>query len=472
MKNVMLRKIYFIVWVAIFLSVFGALSACKVGPNYKRPDISIPQHYKETSAEWKIAEPKDNLSRGEWWQIFADAKLNSLETDLNANNQNIAIAAANYDAAQALVSAARAGYFPNINTSVALTRKKNAEQSSSSAMTRTSSSLALDAAWEVDLWGSVRRLVESSKASAEASAAQLAATRLSEQAALAQYYFELRTQDRDQVLLDDTVANYRQAVVVTKNNYAAGVAARVDILAMQNQLNNAVAKAMDNKINRAQYEHAIAVLIGQAPANFTLNADFFATKPPQIPVQLPSSLLEHRPDIAEAERNAAAANAKIGVAVAAYFPTFSLGATVGGQNNNLGKWLSLPEFVWSLGPQLAATIFDGGLRRANTKAAFANYQASAANYRQTVLSALQEVEDNLSTISELSDEVTVFDQVTSDAKKTLKIVENEYRAGTVSRVDIINAENAVFAAEKNSADINGLRLTATVGLIKALGAKW
>jgi NodT family efflux transporter outer membrane factor (OMF) lipoprotein len=453
-----------------------SLSACTVGPDYVRPQATIPAHYKEAPKGWKIAQPQDMASRGAWWQIFNNPQLNSLEAQLTISNQTIAIAAAQYQQALALVDEARAAYFPTINSSVALTRQSSssADSSTSTKASKVSNaySLLLNATWEPDLWGSVRRNVESTKANAEASAAQLAIVQLAAHAALAQYYFELRAVDKDQQLLNDTVNSYQSALKLTQNRYNAGVAGRADIVQAQTQLATAQAQAINNGINRAQYEHAIAVLIGQAPATFALTFKPLAATPPIIPSQIPSALLERRPDIAQAERQMAAANAQIGVAIAAYFPDLTLSASANFPGSTLAHWISLPALAWAVGPQLAETLFDGGLRSATTKAARANYDASVANYRQTVLAAFQDVEDNLAALRILNAQAVVQNQAATSAQQALKLITNQYKAGIASYSDVIIAQTAAYSAEKSAADVNGLRMTTAVGLVKALGGGW
>jgi len=327
----------------------------------------------------------------------------------------------------------------------------------------------VNASWEPDIWGSVRRNVEATTASAQASAALLAATRLSAQASLAQYYFELRGLDTDQKLLDDTVQEYKKILRYAKNRYASGVDSEADILQAKGQLENAQASAINNGVLRAQYEHAIAVLIGVPPAEFSLAPHPLRATPPPIPIEVPSELLERRPDIAQAERLAAEANAQIGVAVAAYYPTLSL---TGSASTMAKKLFSVPSLSWTLGSQLADTIFDGGLRSATVKAAQAAYCANAASYRQIVLAAFQDVEDNLAALRILAKQSSYQNQAAVDAKKSLQLTLNQYRAGTVDYNSVLLAQVSAFSAEKTAADLIYLRMTTAVGLIKALGGGW
>lgn len=479
-------------------------SACAVGPDYVRPPVVMPKAFKEAKGkkvmgakknkDWKVATPCDAKNKGIWWVVFNDNELNKLMDKLNVDNQTIYNAYSNYVQARALVDEARAGFYPTLTGSITVTRQKQGTGStffSSTSGTTTSSgaastgtggtskskittthSLFLNASWEPDIWGLVRRTVEASAAGAEASAALLASTRLSAQASLAQYYFELRGLDVDQKLLDDTVKGYKRTLMLTKNQYAAGVAALADVVQAQSQLESAQATAINNGILRAQYEHAIAVLMGEPPANFSLAPKPRRLTPPPIPLELPSALLERRPDIAQAERLMAQANAQIGVAVAAYFPSLTLtgSATVSGKG--LGHFFSIPSLGWAYGPQLTELILDGGLRDATVRAARAGYNANVASYRQTVLAALQDVEDNLVSLRILAKEEAVLDKAVASAKLALKLVINQYEAGTVPYSSVITAQISAYTAEMNAANVAYLRMTSAVGLIKALGGGW
>ncbi len=473
------------------LLLFSLISACRMGPDYVRPGMShIPATYKELPKNWKRANPQDGINRGNWWEIFHDAQLNRLETQLNKANQTIAIAYAQYQQSLALVDEARANYFPTISTAVSINHQRQGGFNSSSSNTLTASNansnsnstssptintlhlLSLTSSWEPDIWGSVSRNVEANKANAEATAALLAVTQLSMQTSLAQDYFSLRALDTDQQLLDNSVRDYQKALQLTKNRYNAGVAGLSDVVQARTQLESAQAQAINNRISRAQFEHAIAVLLGQAPATFAFAAQPLKAKVPSIPVQVPSALLERRPDIAVAERKVAQANAQIGVAIAAYFPVLSLSGSAGLSSTDLTHLFTLPALSWAVGSQLAETLFDGGLRQAVTAAARANYRATVATYRQTVLSAFQEVEDNLTALTILSQEVVVQNRAAADAKLALKLMTNQYKAGTVAYSEVITAQITAYSAEKTAADIQGLRMTAAVGLIKALGGGW
>lgn len=456
------------------------LTACVVGPDYHRPPVAVPTAYKETRAkDWCVAKPADLNDRGQWWETFHEPTLNSLESQLNISNQNIAAAQAQYKQARALVDQARAAYFPTLSASATLVRQKTVMPASVTASglnsvngPATTHTAGLDASWEPDIWGSTHRSVEANIAAAQSSAAQLAATRLSAQASLAQYYFELRGVDSDKQLLDATVKGDQKILQLTQDRYKHGVAALSDVVQARSQLENAQALAINVGINRAQYEHAIAVLIGKTPAELSLpNKPFFGT-PPTIPPQLPSQLLERRPDIAAAERTMAQANAQIGVAIAAYYPNLSFAPTAYVQNNGYNNWFSMPLLSWAVGPTLAETLFDGGLRSANTAAARANYEATVAQYRQTVLAAFQDVEDNLASLRVLKSQAVVQNAAASDAKLALQLEINQYKAGTVAYSDVLTSQINAYNAEKSAVDVTTLRMTSTVGLIKALGGGW
>lgn len=479
------------------------LSSCTVGPDYVRPSAPLATHFKEAkgktvigakkSKEWKIAEPNEAMDRGEWWRIFNDRELNRLEAQLNIANQSIINADANYRQAVALVDEARASYFPNVTGSASLSRQKGSgsttfssssstgssstgtattSNSSSSGKITTTHSLLLTATWEPDIWGLVHRTVEASAASAQSIAALLAVTRLSSQASLAQIYFELRGLDTDQSLLNKTVLDYKKTLQLTKNQYASGVVSRADIVQAQSALETAEATAINNGIARGQYEHAIAVLVGVPVGDFSLPPRPYKITPPPIPLEVPSALLERRPDVAQAERLMEQASAQIGVAVAAYYPTLTLSGSVSDVGRGASHWFSMPALGWAYGPQLTQLIYDGGLRAATVAAARAGLEANVASYRQVVLAAFQDVEDNLVALRILSDEAKALNAAAASARLALKLVINQYKAGTVPYSSILTAQIAAYTAEKNAADNTYLRMTAAVGLIKALGGGW
>ncbi|VVE88442.1 efflux transporter outer membrane subunit [Pandoraea bronchicola] len=463
---------------ATFLAASAVLwlAGCAVGPDYVRPDVDTPAAFKETG-DWKLAEPSDAVSKGEWWAIYKDPVLSELMAQVDVNNQNIKIAEANYRQALAVASQARSAFFPTIGADAGLTRASSRVSStavSGSGVGGISNSYSLSgtASWEPDIWGSVRRSVEAGNASAEASAAELANARLSAQALLAQNYFDLRVTDAQRALLERTVAAYEQTLKLTQNQYAVGVAQRSDVIQAQTQLQSAQASAIDIEVTRAQLEHAIALLVGKAPAAFALTVAPLRAALPPVPVSLPSKLLERRPDIASAERSVAAANAKIGVAKAAFFPTLSLSATGGFQSSSFANWLTLPSRFWSVGPALAATLFDGGLRRAQTDAAIAAYDAQVATYRQTVLTAFQSVEDNLAALNYLGRESVVQNQAVQSSREALQLILNQYKAGTVSFQNVLTAQATAYTTERTALTILGRQFTANVLLVTALGGGW
>ncbi|USE80851.1 efflux transporter outer membrane subunit [Cupriavidus gilardii] len=446
------------------------LGACAVGPDYQRPEAPVTPAFKEAPAEWgqwKPAEPADASQRGDWWTVFGDPQLDALMARVKISNQTIAAAEAQYRQATAILRAARAGYFPVVSAQASVDRSRSGNGNISSGQTAT-----LSASWELDLWGRVRRQVESSEASAQASEADLASTLLSTQATLAQTYFLLRVADAQQALLQRTVADYEKSLQLVRNQYQAGIAQRSDVLQSETQLKSAQAQLIDIQIERAQYEHAIAVLTGQPPAAFSLAPIDFAETVPRVPVAVPSQLLERRPDISAAERRVAAANAQIGVAQAAYYPTLSLSAAGGFTSSSLERWLSLPNRIWSIGPELALTLFDGGARSAAKEQAIAVYDQTVANYRQTVLTAFQEVEDNLAAARLLEQEAVVQNEALRSAREALSLVNNRYRAGTAGLLDVLTAQTAAYTAERTALSIAGRQLSASVVLIKALGGGW
>ncbi|WP_432239438.1 efflux transporter outer membrane subunit [Herbaspirillum robiniae] len=458
------------------LAASFALAACSVGPDYARPQMDeAPAVFKE-GQNWNPAQPRDLAANGKWWEMFGDPQLNALVDQIDISNQNLALAEANFRAAMALVQSSRAAYSPTLDASASATRSRSSSSSSSSssagAGVRNSYSFALNASWEADVWGKVRRDVEASSASAQASAADLAAARLSAQASLAQSYLQLRVLDAQQKLLEETVEAYQRSYQLTQNQYAAGMAAKSDVIQAQSQLKTAQASALDNGVTRAQTEHAIALLVGKTPSNFTLPKAPLAAAAPPIPQGVPSMLLERRPDVAAAERRVASANAKIGVAKAAYFPSLTLSASGGYQSSTFADWFSLPGRVWSLGPQLAQSIFDGGARRAATDQAIATYDGTVASYKQTVLTAFQEVEDNLAALRILEQEAAVQDEALQAARQAVVLVTNQYKAGTVSYVNVITAQATALSAERSSLDIRNRRMAASVLLAKALGGGW
>ncbi|MGR8933691.1 MAG: efflux transporter outer membrane subunit [Gammaproteobacteria bacterium] len=449
------------------------LGACSVGPDYRRPAAPLPDTFKELKG-WKRAQPRDHELPGKWWEIFNDAQLNALEEQAALANQSLAQAEAQYRQAQALVQTARAAYSP-VGTTTASVNRFRAASGENVAVSGVKYlyAIGLNAAWEPDLWGSVRRQVEAAEASAQASAATLQALRLSTLATLAQNYFQLRMLDAQKRLADDTVGAYAKTLSLTENRYAVGVAAKADVVQAETQLRSAQAEAFHIGVQRAQLEHAIALLSGKAPAELTIPPEPLHMRVPAIPLGIPSELLERRPDIAAAERQVAAANAKIGVAKAAYFPTLNLSANNGYQSNKLSELFSSATRYWALGPAaLAFTLFDGGARSAEMKQARAAYDAGAAAYRQTVLNGFQEVEDNLAALRILEQEADVRNRAVAAAREAVVLATNQYKAGTVSYLNVTAAQTTAFSNERAAVELQGQRLSAAVLLVKALGGGW
>lgn len=452
------------------------LSGCAIWPDYLRPEVVVPVQFKEQEG-WKLAEPGDEVPRGPWWLRYGDPQLNALVGQVEVSNQNVLAAEALHRQAQAVLGAARAGYFPSITGNFSASRGQGATgtsgaTSATGSAIRNTDRLSLGASWEADVWGRIGRSVESSAAAAEASAADLQAALLSAQATLVQTYMQLRVNDAQRRLLDQTVVAYERSLEITRNRYAAGVAGRIDVAQAETQLKSTQAQAIDLGVQRAQLEHAIALLMGKAPADFALPPTDTLPVLPQIPLELPSALLERRPDVAAAERRVAAANARIGVTQAAFFPALTFSASGGYQGSSLSQLLSLPNRFWSVGPALALTLFDAGARSAQKEQAIAAYDQSVAAYRQVVLTAFQEVEDNLVALRILADEATVQREAALFAAESLRLTDNQYQSGTVSYLNVITAQAAALSAERSRLDIGGRRLLASAALLKALGGDW
>ena len=449
------------------------LTSCTVGPDYQRPTPIASIKFKELEG-WKQAHPRDHEIIEKWWELFKDPYLNTLEEQVNSANQSIAQAEAQYRQAQTLVQSAAASYFPTATGTAAANRFRAASgQNVAVRGVKYLFGAALSAAWEPDLWGSVRRQVESSEATAQASAATLQALRLSTQTTLAQDYFLLRVFDAQIKLLKDTTETYEKTLKITQNRYEVGIAAKSEVVQAEAQLQSAQAQEINIGIQRAQIEHAIAVLIGKPPAALTIPIVPLQDFLPAIPVSIPSTLLERRPDIATAERQVAAANAQIGVAKAAYFPTLSLAATNGTQSSQLSTLLSSAARYWALGPAaVAIPLFDGGLRGAQMQQSIDAYDASVAAYRQAVLVSFQEVEDNLAALRILEQELIVQKKAVESAQKAVLLTTNQYRAGTLAYLNVMVDQAAALANEKTAVDLQGQQLTSAVLLIKALGGGW
>ena len=455
----------------MFLVILLMLSGCSVGPDYKRPDAPVPSSYKELKG-WREALPRDQEIRTKWWEAFGDPILNSLAEQVNVSNQSIALAESQYRQAQALVKLARANYVPTVSAGAAYTRSLPSGATGTNGIVN-QNQVSLSAAWELDLWGKVRRQVESSKASAEASFADLQAMRLSMQTELALSYFQLQILDAQKKNLDEAVTAYEKALELTSNRYNAGVVAKADVAAAQTQLKSTQAQAIDVGVQRAQLEHAIATLIGKPPADFSLAPVTITLPQIKIPVALPSDLLERRPDIASAERKMAAANAQIGVAKAAYYPTISLSGALGYASSELATLFTSPSFFWAIGPMaLSATLLDGGARMAQTEQVMAAYDGTVAFYRQTVLTGFQNVEDNLAALRILAEEAQMQEQAVNSAHESVTLTTNQYKSGIVSYLNVVTTQIITLNNERAAINISGQRLSAAVLLIKALGGGW
>lgn len=461
------------------LALSLALSACAIGPDYQRPQLQTPAQFKQIEG-WTQAQPGDGLERGSWWQLYGDAELNALVERLNISNQNLAASAAQYRQARALVRGARAAFYPSLSSSAGVSRsgQGTGNQSAFSATSSNSSGvssnydLSLNAAWELDIWGKLRRSLEASRAGFEASAADLAALKLSLQAELVQNYLQLRVLDDQQRLLDATVAAYARSLKLTENQYNAGIVPKSDVSQALTQLKSTQAQAIDLKWQRAQLEHAIAVLIGVPPSELSIAVREQLPALPEIPVALPSQLLERRPDVAAAERRVIAANAEIGVAEAAWYPDLTLSASGGYRGSSFADWIDLPNRFWSLGPQLALTLFDGGARSAELARSEAAYEQTVAQYRQAVLDSFREVEDTLVQLRVLEQEAVIQQEALDAARESLRLIENQYRAGTLDFNSVVNVQATALSNERNNLSLLGSRLTASVQLIAALGGGW
>lgn len=467
------------------IAFITALSACSVGPNYSRPAVETPPAFKEAQ-NWKPAQPQDTLPRDAWWKIYGDEYLNQLVAQVAISNQTIKSAEAQYRQATALMDQTRAGLFPTLSANASSTRSQSGASSVQSSSTTdtgggnsggsgrivTSDRVALNASWELDVWGGIRRGIEANRATAQASAADVQSALLSAQAALVQAYLQLRVNEAQTRLLQSSVSSYERSLSITQNRYNAGVVARSDVAQAQAQLKTTQAQLLDLGVQHAQLEHAIAILLGKAPAEFSIAAASTVPNMPAIPITVPSVLLERRPDIAAAERRAAAANAQIGVAQAAFFPTLSLSGSYGYQGSSFGNLFTLPHRVWSLGPALAATLFDAGAHTAQKRQAEAGFDKAVADYRQTVLTAFQEVEDNLASLRILEQEAQAQDAATLAANQSLTVVNNQYEAGIVSYLNVVIAQNTALSAQRSSLTLAQSRLVASVTLLKALGGAW
>jgi len=451
-----------------------SLSGCAIGPRYETPTATNPGAFKEAAAAagWLPAAPADALDRGEWWKLFNDGNLDELAARVQVSNQNIAAAVGNYAQAQALVREQRAALFPQVSVDGS-GRRSGALRSGSSGTTPTNAfSATLGVDWAPDVWGRLRQSVTSAQAGAQASEADLASARLSAIGNLATNYFSLRETDAEIVLLDETIAGYERAYQITNNRYRAGISAQTDVLQAQTQLLSTRADRVSLTRNRATYEHAIAVLVGSAPNDFSLPASKWTPTVPGVPTGVPSTLLQRRPDIAAAERAVASANAQIGIARTAYFPSFGLSGSVGSSASRVGDLFSASNTLWSLGLSVAQVVFDGGAISARVDEAKGSYDASVARYRQTVLTAFQSVEDQLTAAATLGQQEGLRLQASLAADKTEQQLLNRYRAAQVSYTDVVTAQAAALNARRTLVQLQVNRQNAAVALIQNLGGGW
>ena len=448
---------------------------CTVGPKYQRPAAPVPAAYKEVG-NWKQAQPNEQNLGGNWWEIFQDPQLNALEAQVNVSNQNLKAAAAQYTQARALLRYNRADYFPTITGGASATRNRISDNRPPSLTTngRTYSDfqIPLELSYQLDVWGRVRRNVESYREQAQASAADLATVNLSMHAQLALDYFQARTLDAEEQLLNSTVTQYEQALALIQSRFSGGIASDLEVQQAETQLETTRAQAIDVGVARAQYEHAVAILIGKPPADFSLPALPLTATPPPIPAGLPSELLERRPDIAAAERRMASANAQIGVAKAAYYPTISLGATGGFESGVITTLISGPSILWSAGGSAVMPLFDVGRRRAGVDEAIAAYDQTVANYRETVLTGFQQVEDNVAALRILEHEAQVQDRAVVAAQKYLDLANTRYVGGVTSYLEVTTAQSAALSDELTAVNILGRRMVNAVTLVQALGGGW
>lgn len=457
------------------------LSACMVGPNYKRPAAPVPPAFKEQAPPdfkeangWKPAQPGDDQLKGKWWEIYNDPALNALEEQVNISNQNLAQAEAVYREARAAVRISRAALSPTVSSAPAATESRAGGSSgpASTSGLRSTFNFPVNISWEPDLWGSIRRGVTAASATAQSSVALLENSRLLFQSELAQDYFTLHGLDGEADLLQRTLVDYEQYLTLTQNRKAGGIASDLDVAQAEAQLYATRAALEDLAIQRAQLEHAIAVLIGKPPSELTIPPLTLKTPPPPVPIAVPSVLLERRPDIASNERQMAAANEQIGIAKAAFYPSLSLSAALGLANNRITTWISWPARFFSIGPTLSETIFDAGRRRAVVAQTEATFDATIAAYRQTVLTAFQQVEDNLAALRVLAEESQTVNQSVASAERALTLSEAQYKYGTTSYLTVITAQATALNAERTAIELLTRRLTASVLLVQALGGGW
>jgi NodT family efflux transporter outer membrane factor (OMF) lipoprotein len=451
------------------------LTGCVVGPKYRPPTVQAPAAYKEVG-DWKPAQPNDQNLGGTWWTIFQDPQLNALELQVNVSNQNLKAAEAQFQQGRAVLRYYRADYYPTVTAEPSATRTRISGNSPTSSLLRGATYndfvLPFDVSYQADVWGRVRKNVESYREQAQASAADLATVNLSMHADLAVDYFQARSLDAEEELLNSTVKQYEQALELNESRFQGGIASEVEVEQAKTQLQTTRAAAIDVGVLRAQYEHAVAILIGKPPAEFSLPPLPLATPPPHVPISLPSELLERRPDIAAAERRVASANAQIGVAKSAYYPLISLGTSGGFESSSITTLLNGPSGLWSVGLSAVVTVFDVGRRRSLNDQARAAYDYQVATYRENVLTGFQQVEDNLAAVRILENEAKVQDEAVAAAQRSLDLSVTRYKGGVTSYLEVITAQSAALSDEVTAVNILGRRMANTVLLIQALGGGW
>jgi NodT family efflux transporter outer membrane factor (OMF) lipoprotein len=462
------------------------LTGCMVGPKYHVPPAAAqapPPAYKESPTQfqdtdgWKVAQPQDAMLRGKWWEIYSDPELNALEEQVNINNQNIKQFFENFMEARTLIAQARSQLYPTLTTAPAYSRSRSSSNLGSSATANPGhessiGTLGLDASWEPDLWGKVRNTIREEQYNAQLSAADLENERLTEQATLAITFFEIRGQDALQKVLNDTIAADTKSLELTRSLYETGIADRISVVEAENTLQNVQASATNLGIARAQFEHAIAVLVGANASGFSIPVKPATATPPAIPIGLPSQLLERRPDIAASERNMASANAQIGIATAAYYPDLTLSAEGGFESSTFKHLFDWPSRFWSIGPTVNETIFDAGLRRATVRQFVATYNADIASYRQTVLTAFQQVEDSLAAVRILSLQIRQQQEAAQSAQRFVDLERARYESGVDPYIDLVNAQTTLLTDQQAVTTLKIQQMTASVQLIEALGGGW
>jgi NodT family efflux transporter outer membrane factor (OMF) lipoprotein len=475
-KSVLARIPGQALWLILLAIAALELTGCVVGPKYHQPAALAPPAYKEVG-DWKPAQPNEQNLGGSWWTIFQDPQLNTLEEQVNVSNQNLKAAEAQFRQSRATLRYYRADYYPTVTAAPSATRQRTSSRrppptSTFDGITYNDFVLPFDVSYQADVWGRIRKNVESYREQAQASAADLATVNLSMHADLAVDYFQARSLDAEEQLLNTTVTQYEQALELTENRFQGGIASEVEVEQSKTILQTTRAQAIDVGVARAQYEHAVAILIGKPPAEFSLPPLPLTAPPPHIPLGMPSDLLERRPDIAAAERLVASANAQIGVAKSAYYPTISLGASGGFESSAITTLINGPSGLWSIGLSAVGTIWDGGRRRALTDQARAAYDSQVATYRQTVLNGFQQVEDNLAAVRILENEARVQDEAVVAAQHSLDLSITRYKGGVTSYLEVITAQNAALTDEVTAVNILGRRMANTVLLIQALGGGW